>query len=36
MTRYLVKTGNREFVGLDFRWILETDIVSRSTPEGLA
>ncbi|WP_335918497.1 phosphate ABC transporter permease PstA [Shewanella algae] len=36
VTRYLVKTGNREFVGLDFRWILETDIVSRSIPEGLA
>ncbi|MBT1445002.1 phosphate ABC transporter permease PstA [Shewanella sp. JM162201] len=36
VTRYLVKTGNREFVGLDFRWVLETDIVSRSTPEGIA
>ncbi|MBR9726884.1 phosphate ABC transporter permease PstA [Shewanella intestini] len=34
--RYLVKTGNREFVGLDFRWILATDIVSRSTPAGIA
>lgn len=36
VTRYLVKTGNREFVGLDFRWVLATDIVSRDTPEGLA
>ena len=36
ITRYLVKTGNREFVGLDFRWILATDIISRSTPTGLA
>ncbi|QSX41944.1 phosphate ABC transporter permease PstA [Shewanella cyperi] len=36
VTRYLVKTGNREFVGLDFRWILETDIVSRSTPADVA
>jgi phosphate transport system permease protein len=36
VTRYLVKTGNREFVGLDFRWILATDIVSRSTPSDVA
>lgn len=36
VTRYLVKTGNREFVGLDFRWILATDIVSRSTPADVA
>ncbi|MGS0729120.1 phosphate ABC transporter permease PstA, partial [Shewanella sp. 0m-11] len=34
--RYLVKTGNREFVGLDFRWILATDIISRSKPENIA
>ena len=34
--RYLIKTGNREFVPLDFRWVLETDIVSRTTPEELA
>ncbi|MGZ9897965.1 phosphate ABC transporter permease PstA [Shewanella gaetbuli] len=36
VTRYLVKTGNREFVGLDFRWILATDIVSRSIPLDVA
>ncbi|WP_108947019.1 phosphate ABC transporter permease PstA [Shewanella halifaxensis] len=36
VTRYLVKTGNREFVGLDFRWILATDIISRSQPENIA
>ncbi|WP_394133019.1 phosphate ABC transporter permease PstA [Shewanella maritima] len=36
VTRYLVKTGNREFVGLDFRWIYETNIVSRSVPEDVA
>ncbi|MBW8192716.1 phosphate ABC transporter permease PstA [Neiella marina] len=36
VTRYLVKTGNREFVELDFRWILETDIIERRTPENLA
>ena len=34
--RYLVKTGNREFVDLDFRWILATDIISRSKPEDIA
>ncbi|RTR38537.1 phosphate ABC transporter permease PstA [Shewanella canadensis] len=36
VTRYLVKTGNREFVGLDFRWILATDIISRTLPEDIA
>ncbi len=36
VTRYLVKTGNREFVGLDFRWILATDIISRHKPENIA
>ncbi|MGB0895098.1 MAG: phosphate ABC transporter permease PstA [Parashewanella sp.] len=36
VTRYLIKTGNRERVGLDFRWVLETDIVSRSTPKDIA
>ncbi|MBM7072493.1 phosphate ABC transporter permease PstA [Shewanella sp. 202IG2-18] len=36
VTRYLIKTGNRERVSLDFRWVMATDIVSRSTPEGIA
>ena len=36
VTRYLIKTGNREFVGLDFRWVLETDIVSRTMPKDVA
>lgn len=36
LTRYLVKTGNREFVPLDFRWILETNVVSRSEPVNMA
>ena len=36
VTRYLVKTGNREFVDLDFRWVLETNIVSRKQPMDLA
>lgn len=36
LTRYLVKTGNREFVPLDFRWMLETDIQQRAEPSELA
>ncbi|GGA65895.1 phosphate transport system permease protein PstA [Neiella marina] len=36
VTRYLVKTGNREFVDLDFRWILETDIIERTKPANIA
>ncbi|CCQ11076.1 Phosphate transport system permease protein PstA (TC 3.A.1.7.1) [Pseudoalteromonas luteoviolacea B = ATCC 29581] len=34
--RLLVKTGNREYVDLDFRWILETDIKAATKPEALA
>ncbi|GLP95211.1 phosphate ABC transporter permease PstA [Paraferrimonas sedimenticola] len=34
--RFLIKTGNREYVDLDFRWVLETDIVSQSAPKELA
>ncbi|GIU07424.1 phosphate transport system permease protein PstA [Shewanella sp. c952] len=36
VTRYLIKTGNREFVSLDFRWVMETDIISRSKPNDIA
>ncbi|WP_279464693.1 phosphate ABC transporter permease PstA [Aeromonas veronii] len=36
LTRYLVKTGNREFVDLDFRWVLETDIKSKALPVEMA
>lgn len=36
LERFLVKTGNREFVPLDFRWVLETDIQGRETPKDLA
>lgn len=36
ISRFLIKTGNREFVPLDFRWVVETDIQSRSEPEELA
>jgi len=34
--RLLIKTGNRELVSLDFRWILVPQITSRSTPEDIA
>ncbi|MFD2164659.1 phosphate ABC transporter permease PstA [Thalassotalea euphylliae] len=34
--RYLIKTGNRELVSLDFRWILGPQITSQSQPEGIA
>lgn len=35
MVRYIVKTGNRDVVGLDFRGALERDIVNRSYPEDI-
>ncbi|MGO3357266.1 MAG: phosphate ABC transporter permease PstA [Oceanisphaera sp.] len=35
LTRYLIKTGNREFVPLDFRWLLETNIIERQQPADL-
>ncbi|MBY5921953.1 phosphate ABC transporter permease PstA [Ferrimonas balearica] len=34
--RLLVKTGNREYVPLDFRWVLAPTIVSTETPQDLA
>ncbi|QBG37493.1 phosphate ABC transporter permease PstA [Litorilituus sediminis] len=34
--RILVKTGNRELVSLDFRWLLGTDIKKTTKPEELA
>ena len=33
--RFLIKTGNRDVSGLDFRWINEPAIVSRTIPEDL-
>ncbi|WP_206483557.1 phosphate ABC transporter permease PstA [Thalassotalea sp. G2M2-11] len=33
--RLLVKTGNRELVSLDFRWILVPQIIEQSTPEDI-
>ena len=34
--RILVKTGNREYVDLDFSWLLEPAITAQSTPANLA
>ncbi|MBQ1784302.1 MAG: phosphate ABC transporter permease PstA [Gammaproteobacteria bacterium] len=36
VNRFLIKTGNREFVNLDFRWVLETDILSRRVADDVA
>jgi len=33
--RYLIKTGNRDVSGLDFRWINAPEIVSRKMPANL-
>jgi len=33
--RYLLKTGNRDVSGLDFRWILQPSVIERSEPEQL-
>lgn len=35
LERLLVKTGNRELVSLDFRWLLSHNIVESKTPEEL-
>ena len=35
VTRYLVKTGNRDILGSDFRWMYEIDMVSRERPENI-
>lgn len=32
VTRYLVKTGNRDFLGSDFRWLYDIDLQQRNTP----
>ncbi|MCK7459472.1 phosphate ABC transporter permease PstA [Idiomarina aminovorans] len=36
VTRYLMKIGNREYVPLDFAWVLGPAIRSDETPSGLA
>ncbi|VAW65305.1 Phosphate transport system permease protein PstA (TC 3.A.1.7.1) [hydrothermal vent metagenome] len=35
VTRYLVKTGNRDVYGSDFRWIFEQGLKKRTQPEAL-
>lgn len=35
VTRYLVKTGNRDILGSDFKWIYDTDLQSRDLPEEI-
>ncbi len=35
VTRYLVKTGNRDILGSDFKWIYDTDLQSRDQPEDV-
>ncbi len=35
ITRYLIKTGNRDLLGLDFQWITENHILSQSIPEQI-
>jgi phosphate transport system permease protein len=35
VTRYLLKTGNRDILGQDFRWILEPSIQSISKPRSM-
>ncbi|GGA98305.1 phosphate ABC transporter permease PstA [Agarivorans gilvus] len=34
--RFLIKTGNREYVSLDFRWLTENEILSKQQPKGIA
>jgi len=36
VTRYLLKTGNRDILGQDFRWILEPSIKSMEKPLSIA
>lgn len=35
VTQHLIKTGNRDISGLDFRWILDKDIKQAGYPENL-
>ena len=35
VTRYLLKTGNRDVSGQDFKWILEPSVVSRAQPHSM-
>ena len=35
VTRYLVKTGNRDILGSDFRWLYDIDLSNREQPENI-
>jgi len=35
ITRYLVKTGNRDYLGSDFKWIYDKDLKSIVAPEDI-
>ena len=35
VTRYLVKTGNRDVLGTDFRWLYDIDLVKREQPKNI-
>ena len=35
VTRYLVKTGNRDILGSDFRWLYDIDLIKRNRPENI-
>ena len=35
VTRYLVKTGNRDILGSDFRWLYDIDLKKRESPADL-
>ncbi len=35
VTRYLVKTGNRDILGSDFRWLYDIDLIKREQPKNL-
>ncbi|MGZ4997615.1 MAG: phosphate ABC transporter permease PstA [Methylobacter sp.] len=35
LVQYLIKTGNRDITGTDFRWILERNIKQQQTPDEL-
>ena len=35
VNRYLVKTGNRDILGSDFRWLYDVDLVKKEQPDNL-
>jgi phosphate transport system permease protein len=35
VSRYLVKTGNRDILGSDFRWLYDIDLIKKEQPENL-